>query len=169
MTQREEKAESGGSAIAGLTALCPSANFDFLGHHDPRLPEVATRAECAVGLDPVGALTHLRLFGELLTRNVAARMGLCCAGEEQQADRLRQLSRQGVASNVLDMLHSLRKAGNRATHEGLGTQSDAFIQLKIAFQLAVWFQRSFGNNRKFAPARAARPPLPGPACNRATA
>ena len=54
----------GAPKAAGLAALCPSQNFGFLGYHDHRLPEVATRAECALALDPVGALTHLRLFGE---------------------------------------------------------------------------------------------------------
>ncbi len=128
-----------------------SPNFDYLGYHDPRLAEVATRAERVLGLDPVAALGHLRLFGELLAKNAAARLGVYGAEDETQLDRLRMLSRQGLPANILQMLHSLRQVGNRAVHDGEGTQQDAFTQLKLAFQLAIWFQRSFGSNRKFDP------------------
>jgi hypothetical protein len=61
-------------ASAGTTAASP--NFSYLGYHDPRLSEVATRAERVLGLDPVAALGHLRLFGELLAKHVAARLGV---------------------------------------------------------------------------------------------
>jgi type I restriction enzyme R subunit len=142
----------------GLRPSVASPNFAYLTYHDPRLSEVATRAERVVGVDPVAALMHLRQFGELLAKNVAARLGVYDGGEQQQVDRLRELNRFGLAANVLDMLHSVRLAGNRAAHEGRGTQQEAFTQLKLAFQLAIWFQRSFGNDRRFDPGPFVPPP-----------
>jgi type I restriction enzyme, R subunit len=125
---------SGGAA--GTAAMGPSPNFAYLAHHDPRLAEVATRAERVLALDPEGALNHLRLFGELLAKNAAARLGAYEAGEEHQVDRLRALRRHNLAENVLQMLHGLRQAGNLASHEFVGSQQAAFTQLKVAFQLA---------------------------------
>jgi type I restriction enzyme R subunit len=40
---------------------------------------------------------------------------------------------------------------NAAVHEGKGDHNDALHQLRMARELGVWFQRSFGNNRKFDP------------------
>lgn len=71
--------QTGGERLA-------SSNFAYLSYHDPRLVEVATRAERALGIDPVGALQHLRLFGELLARHVAARFGVYAGADEMQAD-----------------------------------------------------------------------------------
>jgi type I restriction enzyme R subunit len=36
-------------------------------------------------------------------------------------------------------------------HDGQGDHREALHQLRVARELAVWFQRSFGNNRKFDP------------------
>jgi type I restriction enzyme R subunit len=45
----------------------------------------------------------------------------------------------------------------RAKMNAVKTPAEALHQLKMARELAVWFQRSFGNNRKFDPGlRAAR-------------
>ncbi|HMR78000.1 MAG TPA: type I restriction-modification system endonuclease, partial [Polyangiaceae bacterium] len=45
----------------------------------------------------------------------------------------------------------MRKVGNAAVHDGKGTGGEALHQLRMARELGVWFQRSFGNNRKFDP------------------
>jgi len=96
-------------------------------------------------------LVHLRRFGELLAKSAAARLGVDAVGDEGQSERLRRLGHACVSVNVLQMFHSLRKAGNDAAHVGVGSQQEAFTQLKIARELGIWFQRSFGNDRKFNP------------------
>lgn len=131
--------------------MAPSSNFAFLSYFGPTLVEAAARAELVIALDPVGALNHLRLFGEALAQAASARLGLGELRQEKQIDRLRALENKGVSNSVMQLFHSLRIVGNRASHEGTGTQEDAFTQLKIAWQLAVWFQRAFGSNRKFDP------------------
>lgn len=131
--------------------VTPSSNFAFLSYFGPTLVEAAARAELVIALDPVGALNHLRLFGEALAQAAVARLGLGESRQEKQIDRLRALENKGVSNSVLQLFHTLLTVGNRASHEGMGTQEDAFTQLKIAWQLAVWFQRAFGSNRKFEP------------------
>ncbi len=128
----------------------PSPNFDYLGHHDLRLVQAATMAERVLGIDPVGSLRHLRLFAELMVQNIAARWGVYGEGYTT-AELTREVSRKGLPVDVNRMFRTLRDAGNRASHDWFGDQQVAFQHIKIAFQLAIWFQRNFGNNRKFNP------------------
>lgn len=107
-------------------------------------------AERVLGIDPVGSLRHLRLFAELMVQNIAAREGVYGEGYTT-AELTREISRRGLPTDVNQRFRALREAGNRATHEGLGDQQLAFNHIKIAFQLAVWFQQTYGNNRKFNP------------------
>jgi hypothetical protein len=137
------------SRICGLVTPC--SNFSFLSYFGASLVEAAARAELVIAIDPVGALDHLRLFGEALAKAACVRLGIDEQRDAKQVDRLRHLENQRIPESVLQLFQSLRIVGNRASHEGQGTQEQAFTQLKIAWQLAIWFQRAFGSNRKFDP------------------
>ncbi|MGE5785618.1 MAG: DUF4145 domain-containing protein, partial [Myxococcales bacterium] len=108
-----------------------SSNFAFLSYFGPTLVEAAARAELVIALDPVGALNHLRLFGEALAQAAGARLGLGELRQEKQIDRLRALENKGLSNSALQLFHTLRTVGNRASHEGLGPQEDAFTPLTI--------------------------------------
>jgi type I restriction enzyme R subunit len=127
------------------------SNSAFLAYFGASLVEPAARAELVIGLEPVDALGHLRLFGEVLAKTACARLGLEERREDKQIERLRRLQDRGVHESVMQLFHTLRTVGNRSNHEGTGNQQDAFTQLKLAWQLAIWFQRTFGANRKFDP------------------
>lgn len=131
-------------------AFSPSPNFSYLGHHEPQLVHAATMAERVWGLDAVGAIVHLRRFGEVMLKCVAARWAVYDP-TLTAAQLTRVLSRKGLPANIEQMFRALRESGNEAAHDGRGDQHVALQHLKIAFQLAVWFQRTFGNNRKFDP------------------
>ncbi len=53
-----------------------SPNFAFLEDLDPPLMHQAAQAERYCLDDPSASLTKLRLFGELLAKNIAARFGV---------------------------------------------------------------------------------------------
>jgi type I restriction enzyme R subunit len=139
-----------------------SLNFGFLAYHDPRLSVFGAQAERLFATDPSACLGKLRLFGEVLARRAAARLGLYVDPDETQAALIGRLNREGGArfAVAVQLLHGLREAGNRAVHEGAGDHEEALHQLRMAWELAVWFQRSFGNNRKFDPGPFAPPPDP---------
>ena len=160
-----------GAGNAGKPKFAPSPNFDYLGHHDMRLVQTATMAERVrqplgqgtrqpradlLGIDPGGSLRHLRLFGELMVQNIAARWGVYEQGSTT-AELTRDISRKGLPVDINRLFRALREEGNRATHDWYGDQQLAFQHIKIAFQLAIWFQRTFGNNRKFNPGPYAPP------------
>ncbi|WP_437296232.1 type I restriction-modification system endonuclease [Sorangium sp. So ce426] len=138
-----------------------SPNFAFLAHHDPRLVVLGTQAERYFAEDPNTCLVKLRQFGEILAQRAAARLGLYISPEDNQATLIGRLRDRGALdATTRQLFHDLRIAGNKATHELRGDHHEALHQLKMARELAVWFQRSFGNNRKFDPGPFVPPPDP---------
>jgi type I restriction enzyme, R subunit len=130
----------------------PSPNFAFLAHHDARLVALATQAEEQFATDPNVSLYKLRQFCEVLAKRAAARVGVLLDPREELHRVIEALSDQGaISATQRTLFHQLRRAGNEAVHDLAGSQSEALHQLKVAHQLAIWFQRSFGNNRKFDP------------------
>jgi type I restriction enzyme R subunit len=143
-----------------------SANFEFLAQHDRRLVNIAAFAERYASDDPPTALAKLRGFAELLAKLVAARHGIYRDERESFDEVLRRLGFERVLPrSIADVFHMLRKAGNAAVHDGLGTKSDALAGLKYAFQLAVWFHRTYGGDLAFEPAPFRLPPSPREAEN----
>ena len=146
--------------IAGGVNTTPSPNFAYLAHHDPRLAALGTQAEQQFAIDPSVTLTKLRLFAEVLAKRAAAKVGLYQAGEKQQELVDRLYARSLIGATQRQLFHDLRRAGNTAVHEGEGDHAEALHQLKMARELGVWFQRSFGNNRRFDPGPFIPPPEP---------
>ncbi len=124
-----------------------SANFGFLAKHDPLLVSLGALAERYFADDPVGALTKLRLFAEVLAQHVAANLGLPRIPEEQQVDLLQRLRSNGsLTPEVHELFGIIRRAGNAAVHRHAGTHGEALHCLKLARQLAIWFHRGFGGS-----------------------
>jgi type I restriction enzyme, R subunit len=122
----------------------PSANFSFLGVHDPLLVKLGGEAEHYFFTDPNICLIRLRQFGEVLAQRVAAEVGIYTGVEEDQLTRLNALRDRGVLTpEVANLFHGLRKAGNDAVHAHKGTREDAIHQIKMARTLGAWFYKSF--------------------------
>jgi len=139
----------------------PSPNFAFLGHHDPRLVALGTQAEEQFASDPNVTLYKLRQFCEVLAKRAAAKVGLLLDPREDLRRVIDALADRGaIGATQKDLFHRLRRAGNDAVHDLADSQAEALHQLKIAHQLAIWFQRSFGNNRKFDPGPFVPPSQP---------
>ncbi|MDM8522193.1 type I restriction-modification system endonuclease [Desulfococcaceae bacterium HSG8] len=124
-----------------------SPNFEFLKDIDPALTHQAAMAERYCLEDPNAALTKLRLFGEMLAKNIAARCGIYTDNRPEQSQILRELKYQDILDQKLaDMFHSIRIEGNAAVHDGKNSVRDALRNLRFAHQLAVWFYRTFKNS-----------------------
>ncbi len=137
-----------------------SPNFQFLAELDQALVHQAAMAEHYCLSDPTASLAKLRLFGELLAKNIAARIGLYTEPHHEQSQILKDLKYQDILDQKLaDMFHSIRIAGNAAVHEGRGTVRDALQNLRFAYQLAVYFFRVF-KNKKYKAGPFQVPPNP---------
>ena len=126
------------------------SNFTHIASYDRALFRLSSNAERYFPGDPNTALIKLRQFGELLAQQVASRFGLYIGSEETQLELLRRLESNGdLARDVAELFHNLRKAGNAATHRLEGDHSTALQSLKVAWQLSLWFHRTFGRDPNY--------------------
>ena len=108
-----------------------SPNFAFLEDLDTQLMHQAALAEHYCLVHPSISLTQLRLFGEMLAKNIAARFGVYTDSDFNQFEILRELKyRDLLDSKLVEMFHSIRKAGNAAVHQGKGSARDALQNLR---------------------------------------
>ncbi len=138
-----------------------SSNFAFLSGQDERFARLGALAERYFVDDAPGALIKLRQLAELLAKEVAARHGLLPDTTITFDDVLRTLRLKSVLPDeISELLYHLKRAGNAAVHENLGTAGQALTVLKIARQVAIWFHRSYGGAPGFKPGPFIPPAAP---------
>ena len=94
--------------------------------------------------DPNTCLLKLRQLTELLAQLAASNMGVFTSPEDKQVDLLRRLQDQGIVPrDVAALFAQVRKAGNDANHRFGGDHRTALLGLRLAWQLGVWFHRTF--------------------------
>jgi len=117
-----------------------SSNFRHLLEIEPTLSRLGTLAEQFLPIDANTALVKLRQYAELLAEVLASRAGTFQPGESQK-DRLDRLRNEGLLSDeVFQLFTSLRREGNKATHEFSGSDSRARTLLRFAWQLGLWLR-----------------------------
>jgi type I restriction enzyme, R subunit len=149
-----------------MPSVIQTPNFEFLDQYDSVLSQYGALAERYFPDDPVTSLMKARQLCELLAREIAVRVDVHTPSGESQVDLLGRLGREyGLPREVLDLFHYVRKVGNAASHERRGDHATALSALKIAWQLSVWFHRTFGDHQfksgPFQPPREPEDPTVG--------
>jgi len=127
-----------------------SLNFDFLGHHDPGLPQIAALAERYFADDPPASLIRLRQLAEVLAKEIAARHALLPKGRASFDDVLSLLKMRGVLpKSAAEVFYHVKRVGNAAAHENAGTADQALQALKMLRAVAVWFHQVYGGEPGF--------------------
>ncbi len=135
-------------------------NFGFLEKHDAQLVRLGMLAERYFAEDPNTCLLKLRQLCELLAQMAASKVGLYTSHDESQYDLLRRLQDQNVLQrDVAQLFGEVRRAGNAANHAVSGNHRTALAMLKMSWQLAIWFHRSFAD-RAFRPGPFIPPSAP---------
>jgi type I restriction enzyme R subunit len=137
-----------------------STNFAHLRRYDEQLYLLGSLAERYFPEDPNTALIKLRQLGERLAQQVASRFGVFTSAQESQLALIRRLEFDGlIEREVAVLFHDLRTTGNDATHGLYGDHASALSTLKIAWQLGVWFHRTFSDPEfRSGPFRPPQPP-----------
>jgi len=131
------------------------SNFDFLSSKWPVLAELGDLAEKNLLVDPNTSLIKLRMFTETLAKYLLAYENIEEPFDGKQITRLSLLSGSGaIPDTFTPLFHSIRKTGNKATHEVYGTVEEAHTQTHFAFRLAVWFRLAYGEDHFSPPAFA---------------
>lgn len=125
-----------------------SQNFQFLITISPMLEKIASYAEAYLAEDPNGSLVKTRQWAEILTKRIAAKVGI--PSDQSQLDLLNKLENLGaISGEIARLFHSIRKTGNAAVHGLAGDMDEAETSLRMAHTLAVWFLRAYGGEPTF--------------------
>jgi type I restriction enzyme R subunit len=117
-----------------------------------RGPATSSLAEPYFFDDAPSTLIKLRQLGEILAKEVAARHGLLPSNAATFDEVLRTLKVRAVLPpEVANLLFHLKRVGNAAVHENVGSTADALAALKIARSAAVWFHQSYGGRPSYKP------------------
>lgn len=121
-------------------------NFTFLKDTYPELFTISELSELLIEIDPSSSLGKSRLLSEKITL-------LIWDFERQeefsgtQVDRINQLFYKSYIPEIIkDILHTIRKSGNRATHDGSSSYDEALFILKKSFSLSKWFYETYEND-----------------------
>jgi type I restriction enzyme R subunit len=123
-----------------------SSSFLFLHKDYPELFTISEIAEELIHIDPSSTLSKARLFSEKLSILIwdFEQMGDL---QGTQVERINQLYYKNILPEIIKgMLHTIRKTGNKASHDGTGTKDEAVFILKKCFQLAKWFYETYNND-----------------------
>jgi len=137
------------------------SNFALLQVHDEQFLRLGLLAERYFPDDPNTCLLKLRQLTELLAQHVAANVGEYLSTGEPQYELIRRLEDRGILSReIVQLFNEVRRAGNAASHALAGDHRTALSALKITWQLAVWFHRTFKDSEyrsgPFIPPKAPR-------------
>jgi type I restriction enzyme R subunit len=123
-----------------------NSKFSFLQNSYPGLFKISELAEKLYYVDPSSVLSKSRLFSEKLAELVWEFEKLENFGGTQ-VERINQLYyRNAIPEVIKDLLHTIRKSGNKAAHQGNGSEKEALYILKKCFQLSRWFYETYEND-----------------------
>ena len=123
-----------------------ASSFSFLQKDYPELFTICEIAEELIHLDPSSTLSKARVFSEKLSALIwdFEQMGDL---QGTQVDRVNQLYYKNILPEIVKgILHTIRKSGNKASHDGTGSREEAMFILKKCFQLAKWFYETYNND-----------------------
>lgn len=120
-------------------------NFAFLENVFPSLANLGRLAEAYRESDPNSALIKLGMIGESIVSMMFKFDRVPEPRDNTAAKRIAALDSEGILpKDVVDVLHLIRKARNKAVHEGWGDEQAASQFLPVVHSLAGWFAQTYG-------------------------
>ncbi|MFN8672767.1 MAG: type I restriction-modification system endonuclease [Candidatus Sericytochromatia bacterium] len=127
------------------------SNFDFLNPEWSTLASIGDFAEKNLYTDTNTTLIKLRILSENISKLILKEENLSEPESGSQVDRIKILKREDLIEFEIEQLfHSLRKIGNKATHEGYSPSfDDTNIYLSMSVKLSAWFKEVYGSDLTF--------------------
>ena len=122
------------------------SNFDFLSKDFPVLANFGKLAEQYCFSDANSCLIKLGMIGETIVNLMFTYDGVQFPHDNTAVTRIDTLMREGLLSrDICDILHALRKARNKASHENYGSPDEGKTLLQMAHSLCEWFMQTYGD------------------------
>ncbi|MBI9001593.1 type I restriction-modification system endonuclease [Corynebacterium sp. CCM 9185] len=122
------------------------SNFEFLKDNFRSLENLGTLAETYLYTDPSTAIMKLGILCERIIELIYQYDRVCPPYENTAVKRIDTLAREGLLPReVINILHLVRKARNKAAHRDSGSTADVERFLPMVHSLAWWFEATYGN------------------------
>ena len=122
-----------------------ASNFDYLADAFPSLANLGSLAEAYRQSDPNSSLMKLGMIGESIVSMMFKFDRVEEPDENKAITRIDALQRERLLpKDVVDVLHLLRKARNKAAHDGWGDEAAASQFLPVVHSLTGWFATTYG-------------------------
>lgn len=122
------------------------SNFSFLKDDFPVLANFGQLAEQYCYSDSNSCLMKLGMIGETVVNLMFTYDRIALPAENTAVNRINILSREGLLTqDLVDILHALRKARNKAVHENYASIAESKILLQMAHSLCEWFMQTYGD------------------------
>lgn len=123
-----------------------NSKFEFLQRNYAELFTISELAERLIQIDPNSSLAKSRLLSEKIAQLIWEFESLENF-DGKQVERINQLYYKNCIPEIIkDILHTVRKSGNRASHDGNSTYQEALFVLKKCFALSKWFYETYEND-----------------------
>lgn len=121
-------------------------NFEFLKGNFPSLKNLGSLAETYLHSDPSTAIMKLGILCESVIELIYHYDRVSPPYENSAVKRIDKLAHEGLLpKEVVDILHLVRKARNKAAHEDWGSTTDVERFLPMVHSLSWWFEATYGN------------------------
>lgn len=123
------------------------SNFSFLKSHWEDLAKEGELAENYVLSDPNTSMLKQGMFAEHIVKYMLAYDGIKEPDyDNTHANRIKLLKYEGLLpKDIDDSLYILRKSRNDAAHSGDDDINRAKDNLRLAYELGVWFMQTYGD------------------------
>ena len=122
------------------------SNFDFLKSDFPVLSILGEQAEKYIYSDPNSCLMKLGMIGETIVNLMITYDRIQLPYDNSAVTRIDILQKEDLLSrDLVDILHALRKARNKAAHENYGSAPECLTLLEMAYGLCEWFMQTYGD------------------------
>lgn len=120
-------------------------NFDFLFSEFPALASYGNQADSYRIDDSNSALIKVGMIGESIVNLVFDYTGLDLPNDGKAVSKINKLFREGyLPEQVANVLHEIRKARNKAVHDGFESVELAKTLVRVTHSICLWFAMSFG-------------------------
>lgn len=115
------------------------SQFEFVKEIDPLMHALLVSAEASYYSAPAHTLVQTRKFAESLVNRLAFANKIEFTEQTDFVTRIRRLENEiEIKADLISVLHTLRKNGNKGAHELNTNHSDALSSLSLSYKVAQW-------------------------------
>lgn len=123
-----------------------NSNFGFLSERFPELSKFGKQAENYIYSDPISSLIKQRMIEETMVNMILEFDSIRVPFGADASSKINELYRQDlITSDLRDILHAVRKAGNVAIHDNKGDVKKAKTLIEMTYSLSEWFYQTYGD------------------------